>query len=140
MINSIFGIVEITLEGQIDDAAGGHTGGGGRVDVVPRRVGIDANATARQHDEILHGQFGEAVDVDFGPVGRFRAEQHRVNVRMDRLQLLGRGLSRSKSQAAVHRSRFLKAGPNALQTAAVLRMGAVAAAHALVPQHEAVVG
>ncbi len=53
----------ITLKDQIDDTSGGHTGSGQRVDVVPRRAQVDANTTARQHNEILHGQFGEGIDV-----------------------------------------------------------------------------
>jgi hypothetical protein len=69
-----------TLKGQIDDATGSHTGGGRRVDVVPCRVRIDPDSTARQHDEILHGQLGETVDVHFGTVHWFRAKEHRVDI------------------------------------------------------------
>ena len=73
-------LIKYTLKGQIDDATGSHTGGGRRVDVVPCRVRIDPDSTARQHDEILHGQLGETVDVHFGTVHRFRAKEHRVDI------------------------------------------------------------
>lgn len=140
LLQGIMTVSMITLKGQIDDAAGSHPGGGRRVDVVPGRVRVDADAAARQHDEILHGQFGEAIDVHLGTVHGFRAKEHRVDVRVDRLELLGRGLARAEPQAAVDGSSLLETGPDALQAAAVLRVGAVAAAHALVSQHEAVVG
>ena len=102
------------------------------MDVVPRRVRIDADAAARQHDKVLHGKFGESVGVDALPVDGVRAEEERVGLRVHRLEFFDRGFARSQSETALDDARFLQSGPDALQAARVFRVRVVVAAHALI--------
>ena len=121
----------LTFKGQIDDATSGHSSGKRRVYVVPRRVRIDADATARQHDKVLHWKFCESIRIDALTVDRVRAKEERVGLRVNRLQFIDGCFSRSETEATVNETRFLQPGPDTLQSTRMFRVSVVITAHAL---------
>lgn len=118
----------VTFESEVDDASGSGSGGGRRVVVVPGGVGIDANASARKHDEVVEGA-GSLV-----AVVRIVAVEHGVGLRVHRLELFHGGLPGTQPEAALDHSGVLQPRPDRLQPPAVFQVGAVVPAHALTNQ------
>lgn len=122
------------LVGKVYDTAGGHPGSGRRVVFVPGGVQVDSDAATSQPDET------DPAGVHLLAVDLIRSEEKGMRFRVHGLQFFLGGLSGAELIATRRKTRLHQPSPDALEPAAVFRVGGVVSADAGVLQHEAIEG